>query len=177
MKIKSFLIIGALVLGLSALTSQAQESITNVPTFFESFESYLTAFNTNYTFVGTTFEADAGYKQVTGVGAASVLDLQYDIGRFHLLNSDQFSGVGSTFNDIEGGVGYDVIQYYDTVVEANLGAGYSWTVHSAVIDPELDVKKKMTANTFTEIGISLPFYPRAKFNQTPTFKIAAGFTF
>ena len=174
-KIKS-LIVGVALFVAAVSTSQAQTQ-TNLPSFFNSLEGYLTSFNTNYTFAGVTFEADTGYKQVTGIGAASVLDLQYDIGKFHILNSDQFSGVGSAVNDVEGGVGYDVVQYYDTVVEANLGAGYSWTYQSAVIDPELDVKKKMTPNTFSEIGISLPFYTRAKFNQTPTFKVAAGFTF
>jgi hypothetical protein len=174
MKFKLFLIVTMLA---CAGRLAAQTNTVTVPTFFNSVMTYLTSFNTNYTFQGVTFESDTGYKQVTGVGAASVLDMQYDIDKFHIATSLQFSGVGSAFNAEEGGAGYDLIQYYDTALEANLLGGYDETVHSGVIDPGLDIKKKMTPNTFTEIGIALPVYFKEKFNSTPTFKIAAGFTF
>jgi hypothetical protein len=125
-KIKSLVIVAAL---LAAVSIHAQTNApATVPSFFTSAEQYLTSFNTNYTFTDVTFEAATGYKQVTGVGAASVVDAQYDINRFHIATAFQFSGVGSSINALEGGVGYDVIEYYDTVLEANLLAGYDWNV-------------------------------------------------
>jgi hypothetical protein len=174
-KIKSLVIIAA---SSAAVSIHAQtNTLTTVPSFFTSAEQYLTSFNTNYTFTGVMFEAATGYKQVTGVGAASVIDAQYDINRFHILTSFQFSGVGSTVNAEEAGVGYDVIQYYDTVLEANLLGGYDENQHSGEIEPKIDIKKKMTLNTYTEIGISIPFYFTQKLNNTPSFYIEAGFTF
>lgn len=172
-------ILAATVLLLCAGYSQAQ---TNAPTFFNSLEGYFTSFNTNYDISAATIECDTGYKQVTGVGAANVLNLQYNVtlggsDKFHIKSSDQFSGVGSAFNDAEVGIGYDLIQYYDTELEFNVLGGYSWTEHSAIIDPELEVKKLMTPNTYSGIGISLPFYPKGRFNNTPTFEIIAGFKF
>lgn len=175
---KKSLIIGALLLG-AVTSSQAQSTNASVtiPTFFTSAEQYLTSFNTNYTFTGVSFEMATGYKQVTGVGAASVIDAQYDINRFHIAASGQFSGVGSSFNALEGGVGYDLVNYYDTVLEANLLLGYDWNQRSGEVEPKIDIKKKMTLNTFTEIGISMPEYFTQKANATPSYYIEAGFTF
>lgn len=168
----------SVIVALGALGASAQTSTNALPqNFFQSVEGYLTSFNTNYTFVGSTFEMATGYKQVTGVGAASVLDAQYDIDRFHILAAGQFSGVGSAFNAIEGGLGYDVVQYYDTVLEANVLLGYDWNEKSGEVEPKIDVKKKLTTNTYTEIGISLPEYFDQKPNNTPSYYIEAGFTF
>ena len=108
--------------------------------------------NTNYTFQGVTFEMATGYKQVTGVGAASVVDAQYDIGKFHIPTAFQFSGVGSAINAAEIGVGYDLIDYYDTVLEANLLAGYDWDVRTVEIEPKIDIKKKDDAEHLHGIG-------------------------
>jgi hypothetical protein len=151
---------------------------TNTPAnFFLDVEQYLTSFNTNYTFEGVTFEAATGYKQVTGVGAASVLDVQYDISRFHIIGSGQFSGVGSDFNVAEVGIGYDVIQHYDTALEFNIQGGYDWVQNTSEVEPKVDIKKKLGPNTFAETGISLPFYMNRKQSPTPSFYIETGFTF
>lgn len=174
-KIKSLVIAAALS---AAVSLHAQTNApTTVPSFFTSAEQYLTSFNTNYTFTGVTFEAATGYKQVTGVGAASVVDAQYDISRFHILTSFQFSGVGSTVNAEEAGIGYDIVQYYDTALEANLLGGYDENQHSGEIEPKVDIKKKLTTNTYTELGMSVPIYFKEKFNNTPSFYLEAGFTF
>jgi len=170
--------IAALLAMMAVCSATAQTNApATVPSFFTSAELYLTSFNTNYTFQGVSFEMATGYKQVTGVGAASVLDAQYDIGRFHIATAAQFSGVGSAINALEGGVGYDLVDYYDTVLEANLLGGYDWNVHSGEVEPKVDIKKKMTPNTYTEIGISMPVYFKQKFNNTPSFYLEAGFTF
>jgi hypothetical protein len=179
-KIKTKIGIAALLAMMAVVSASAQatnSSPTTVPTFFTSAEQYLTSFNTNYTFQGVTFEAATGYKQVTGVGAASVVDAQYDINRFHIVTSFQFSGVGSAVNAEEGGIGYDIVDYCDTVLEANLLGGYDENIHSAEIEPKVDIKKKQSYNTFSEIGISMPVYFKQKFNNTPSFYIEEGFTF
>jgi hypothetical protein len=174
-KIKTIIGFTALAVMMVVFSTKAQTN--TAPSFFQTAEQYLTSFNTNFTFQGVSFEAATGYKQVTGVGAASVIDAQYDINRFHILTSFQFSGVGSAFNAEEGGVGYDVIQYYDTALEANLLGGYDETLHSGEIEPRVNLKKKWTYNTYSELGISLPVYFKEKFNNTPSFYLEEGFTF
>jgi hypothetical protein len=158
---------------LAASNSQAQ-SATN---FLSSAWNYLTSVNTNWTWTNVTFEAATGYKQVTGVNAASVVDAQYDIQKFNAGVSAQFSGVGSAINALEGQIGYDIIEYYDTKLEADLRAGYDWNVRTAVIEPAAFLEKKMTQNTFTKIGLSLPVYFKGTFNRTPTVYAEAGFTY
>jgi hypothetical protein len=169
--------IGIALLAMMAVCS-AKAQTNNPATFFNSVESYLTSFNTNYTFNGVTFEAATGYKQLTGIGAVSVLDVQYDIKRFHVLATGDFTGIGSAFNSLEGGIGYDLINHYDTTLEANIYGGYDFNVNSAMVEPKIDIKKKMTPNTFTEIGISIPeWMNQRKANATPCYFIEGGFTF
>ena len=157
-------------------TAQAQ---TNTPAgnIFGTIESYLTSFNTNYTWSGVTLEFDTGYAQVTGVNAASKLNLQYDIGNFDLGTSLQFSGVGSAFNAYEGQIGYAVLNHYDTKIDVVLRAGYDDTVQSAVVEPGITLKKKLTENTFAETAITMPIYFHQQFVKTPTFYIGVGFTY
>jgi len=169
--------IGLIAVAIIVITSACKAQTNTVPSFFNSAEQYLTSFHTNYTFTGVTFEAATGYKQVTGVGAASVVDAQYDIGRFHIATSFQFSGIGSAINAEEGGIGYDLIEYYDAVLDAELLGGFDENVHSGVLEPRVNIKKKQTYNTYTELGISMPVYFKQKFNNTPSFYIEEGFTF
>lgn len=168
----------ALIIGVAALLATvAHAQVTNAPSFFNTAEQYLTTFNTNYTFTGVSFEAATGYKQVTGVGAASDLTAQYDIGRWNLGADMQFSGVGSPVNALEGQVGFDLIEHYDTVLEADARAGYDWNVRSFEFEPALFVKKKLTENTYAAIGISMPYYAREAFSRTPSYYIEGGFTY
>ena len=162
------------------INSSAQ---TNLPTnqtiqFVDSLEGYLTSFNTNYTFTNVTVELTTGYKQVTGVNAASYLDGQYDLSDG--LNFDvslQFSGVGSAFNAYEAGIGYNIVRHYDTELNVVLLGGYDSVAKSGVIEPGVTLKKKMTVNTYTEVGISLPVFFKGSFNSNPTFRAGVGFTF
>ncbi len=120
---------------------------------------------------------DSGYAQVTGVNAASKLNLQYDIGNFNLGTSLQFSGVGSAVNALEGQVGYAIITHYDTKVDIDLRAGYDDTTRGAVVEPVLALKKKLTPNTYAETAISFPIYTTGTFTKTPTIYVGVGFTF
>ena len=175
MKNKMKILIGSAVMAL-ALVLPATAQSTN-GTFLGTVQGYLTSFNTNYTFTGVTLEIGTGYKQVTGVNAASTVDAQYDIGRFNLGAALQFSGVGSPINAAEGQIGYAIIEHYDTKLDANLRGGYDDTVGAPVIEPGLWIKKKGTANTYFETGVSLPIYLRQKFNTNPTFYVQTGFTY
>ena len=128
-------LIAALIL-ISALAVQAQ---TNPPitvqSFAVSFEQYMTSFNTNYSFTNVTIEVATGYKQVTGVGAASTLDAQYDFGNINAGLGLQFSGVGSPINAAEAQFGYAIVNHYDTKVDIDLRAGYDWTRRAGVVEP------------------------------------------
>ena len=165
-----------------SLAAQAQTTTANPgTTFVNSVENYFTSFNTNYTFTGVSLELSSGYKQVAGVNAASELYAQYDLGSFDIAGNFQFSGVGSAINAAELGVGYAFISHYDTKVEASLLGGYDATKNngqgSAVIEPRISLKKKLTTNTYAETAISLPVYFIGKVNTVPSFYIGVGFTY
>ena len=169
-------VLGALCVSLPA-KAQTNEVVTP-QSFFTSAENYLTAFNTNYSFTDISLEISTGYKQVTGVNAASFLDGQYDFANgLNLGASLQFSGVGSAINGAEAGLGYNLIRHFDTAVNAQLLAGYDDVRADGVIEPGLTIKKKMTPNTFMEIGVSLPVFFGGHFNSQPTFRVGTGFTF
>ena len=181
------MVTAGLALLLGAFTSQAQSGPTAVSTnasgglttvtFFASAENYLTTFNPDYTWTNVTLEAATGYKQVTGTGAASVLDVQYDLGRWNLGTACQFSGVGSPVNAMQAQGGYALIRHLDAKVDFDLRAGYDWTAHTGVIEPAVFLGKKLTANTYLKTGISLPVYFRGSLNRNPSFFLETGFTY
>lgn len=171
------------ILSISTSVIVQAQSVTN--TIFGSVEAYFTSFNTNYTFTNTLLECSTGYKQVTGVNAANFVDGQVDLYKGLTLNASvQFSGVGSALNGGEAGIGYNVIQHYDTELNVSLLGGYDNTHKSIkgelgadVVEPGFSVKKKLTSNTFAETGISLPIFTTGKFNNQPTIRIGVGFTY
>ena len=167
-------LIAIAVLGLSVAVAHAQGG-TN---FVQSVQYYFTSFNTNYSFAGEMLDGETGYKQVTGVNAASFATLNYHINdNIELSGSIQYSGVGSPINALEIGVGYALINYYDTRLTVDLYGGYDWYQEAGVVEPKLEVKKKLTTNTFASIGVSLPYYFSHSFNNNPTFWTGVGFTF
>ena len=171
MKIKQLVI--SIIVAI-AIPAAAQ---TNIPTFFQSAENYLTAFNTNYTWTNVDYEVSDGLKQVTGSGSTDVINAQYDWGRFVVGASVGFDGVGSTIGTAQLITGYNVYQHFDTEVVLELESGYTWYKATEVIEPELAIQKKLTVNTFARLGVSLPVYFKGTFNRTPTFEAGVGFTF
>lgn len=162
-----------------ALSARGQTNITP-SSVFDTTEKYLTTFNTNYTWEQITLTAAVGYKQITGVGASSTVDAAYQFGatqRWNVGLALQFSGIGSAFNSYEAQAGYELIQHYDAVLEIDLRGGWDDTHNTAVIEPAVFVKKKLTTNTFSELGVSLPVFFRGAFNQDPTVFIETGFTY
>lgn len=170
---RTMLLIG-LVLAAGVINNQAQ--LTN-DTFFASAFNYFTSFNTNYTWTGVQLEMATGMKQVNGVSAANTIDAQYDLGNFNLGVAAQLYGVGAPFNTVEGQFGYRIISHYDAALDADLRAGYDNLTSAALIEPMLALKKKLTANTFAQIGVSLPWESKGKFVSQPTYYIEAGFTY
>lgn len=174
MKIKNIL---AAMAALIITASAAQAQTNTVPGFFGSVQSYFTQFNTNYVWTGIMFDAETGYKQVTGVNAASFASINYHIGdSVEAVGNIQYSGVGSAINSAELGIGY-AINHYDTRLTADLLGGYDNYQNSGVIEPKLEVKKKLTMNTYASVGISLPIYFSRQFNSNPTFWTGVGFSF
>lgn len=159
------------------LVTNAQTT-NNPSTFFQTTESWFTSFNTNYTFSGVKLECDTGYKQTTGANAANFVDLQYNVNDLWAIKGSlQFSGVGSAFNAEEIGPEVNLIEHYDVQLSAGLLGGYDGVFKNALIEPEVVLRKKLTPNTYAEMGITLPERIGDGFNNTPAFKIGAGFTF
>lgn len=159
-----------------ATCAKAQTNIT-VQSFAVSFEQYMTSFNTNYSFTNCKLEVATGYKQVTGIGAASTIDGQYDIGNFNVGMGLQFSGIGSPINAAQAQFGYAIVNHFDTKVDVDLRTGYDWVRKAGVVEPAIFLEKKMTENTFTRLGASLPIYTSGNQSTTPTFYVEAGFTY
>jgi len=157
-------------------TVQAQTNSN--PGFISAAEGYLTSFNTNYVWAGSSFEFGTGYRQVTGIGAQNIVDGQKDFSLggqpFNVGANIQFSGVGSAVNGAEAQFGWAVIQHYDTEVDADIRGGFGYNpagVKSGVVEPTLMLKKLQTLNTATELGVSLPIYFHGKVSDTPTFYV------
>ena len=162
-------------LSISALVSQAQ---TNTPaTFFTSVQDYFTSFNTNYVWTGVMFDAETGYKQVTGVNAASFATVNYHIGdSVEAVGNIQYSGIGSAINGGEIGIGY-AINHYDTRLTIDLLGGYDTGRGCGEVEPKLEAKKKLTVNTYASVGMSLPVFFKGGMNTQPTFWTGLGFSF
>lgn len=167
------------IIGLAVLcTVVTVHSQTTTNSFLNSVENYVTEENTNFNWTSnSSIELSTGYKQITGENAASTLEGQYDISRFNVGLALQFSGIGSTFNEEEGQIGYAIYRNYDTVIDVDLRGGYDNNTKAEVIEPAVFLKKKMTTNTFMKTGVSLPIETKGKFKQDFTVFVETGFTF
>ena len=138
----------------------------------------MTSFNTNYTFTNNVFDVETGYKQVTGVNAASFATFDYYVtGDFEASATIQYSGVGSAINAGEVGIGYAIVNHYDTRLTLDLFGGYDNVRASGEIEPKIEIKKKLSVNTFASVGMSLPVFFKGGFNSQPTFWAGLGFTY
>jgi hypothetical protein len=164
----------ASIISLAALAVQAQ---TNIPSFFQTAQGYLTSFNPSYTWTNVTIEASTGLKQVTGSGATDVAQAQYDFGRWNAGAVIGFEGVGSIVGTVQAQGGFALVEHLDTKIDLDLQGGYSWYRHAYMGELELAISKKITANWFARIGVSLPMYSTGKQNRTPSFEVGEGFTF
>jgi len=177
MNMKKIAIIGLGALLLASVSTQAQIVSTNAPSFVTSFTDYATQINTNYNYDNVTFDVETGYKQATGTGSASFAKFGYYATPKIQLNAEiGYFGIGSPINSFEAGIGYAVYQNYDLRVTAEINGGWDANERAGLVDPGLELKKKLSPNTYASLGMYLPYFVGKAFNTSPTFKTGVGCT-
>lgn len=164
---------------LSPARSVAQTNSAAPPqNFFQSVQQYFTSANTNYTWTGNTLECAVGADYMSSVNWANYLDAQYDVGKFGIEAKIRNAGIAGTVDSVQAGIEYTLIQYYSVKVEAGVIGGYDLERNSAIIEPKLTVRSKLTPNTFAGVVLSLPIWPTGKtINNVPDIGVEAGFTY
>lgn len=146
--------------------------------FFQSVQEYFTSANTNYTWTGNTFEFAVGADYMSSVNWANYLDVQYDAGNFGIEAKMRNAGIAGTVDSVQAGIEYTLIQYYSVKMEAGVIGGYDLERNSAIIEPKLTVRSKLTPNTFAGVVLSLPIWTSGKpINNVPDIGVEAGFTY
>jgi hypothetical protein len=170
-------------IGALPVTASAQSSTTNAlpvspQNFFQTAANYFTSANTNYTWTGNTIEVAAGADYMSSVNWANYLDAQYDIGRFNIAAKMRNAGIAGTVDSAEAGIGYTLISYYSVKLEAGIDGGYDLDRNTALIEPKLTLRDKLTPNTFLGLAISLPIWANGRpMNTVPDIGIETGFTY
>ena len=174
----NFHILVALAL-LFALGTNAQTNTLVLPqNFFQTAANYFTSANTNYTWTGNTLEVAAGADYMSSVNWANYLDAQYDLGRFAIETKMRNAGIAGTVDSAEAGVGYTLISYHSVKLEAAVDGGYDLDRNTALIEPKLTLRDKLTPNTFLGLSISLPIWTSGRpINTVPDIGIETGFTY
>jgi hypothetical protein len=178
-KILTIAALSALAIGAQAQTStnQVPNQIPPAQNFLNTASTWLTSLNPDNTWTNVTLEVGIGYEQVTGAGATSVADAQYDIGQWNVGAAIQYFGVGSAINVAEAQVGYAVLEKEDLKIDLDVRFGYDFNTKDEIAEPGLFLKKKLTTNTYAEAGVSLPFEFKSTFSRNPTFFVETGVTF
>ena len=182
----------ALILLLAGRAARCQtNSLTPPQNFFQSAEQYFTQANTNFTWAGDTLEIAAGADYMSSVNWASYLDAQYDFGqsssssnggpgasRLALEAKMRNAGVAGTVVSAQAGLQFTLISYYSVKLQAGVIGGYDLERGSAIIEPKLTLRNKLTPNTFAGVCLSLPIWVNGKpLNNVPDIGLEAGFTY
>lgn len=189
------------IAGLAAfapMKAAAQAAQTNSPTqsqvamppqnFFQTAEAYLTSANTNYTWAGNTLEIAAGADYMSSVNWANYLDAQYDFNsssssstfwnRLALEAKIRNAGIAGTVDSAEAGIQCTLISYYSVKLQAGVDGGYDLERRTAIVEPKLTLRDKLTPNTFAGVCLSLPIWTGGKpLNNVPDVGLEAGFTY
>jgi len=159
-------------------------SLSPEQNFFQSVEAYFTSANTNYTWNGNALEIAAGADYMSSVNWANYLDAQYDFSSSSIANHFALeakmrnAGIAGTIDSVETGLQYTLISYYSVKLQAGLDGGYDLDRNTALIEPKLTLRDKLTPNTFAGIVLSLPIWANGKpLNNVPDIGIEAGFTY
>lgn len=156
------------------------QTFTNSPpqNFFQTAANYFTSANTNYTWSGNTLEASVGADYMSSVNWANYLEAQYDIGKFGIEAKMRNAGIAGTVDSAEAGVSYSLITYYSVKLQAGIEGGYDLERNTAMVEPKLTVRDKLTPNTFLGISLSLPVWAGGKaINTVPDIGVETGFTY
>ena len=172
----------AALTGLGALPAMAQTNANAAAqNFFQSAQGYLTSFNTNYAWASNQLEFAVGADYQNQIQWANDLELQYDVkgGNFGIGARMRNAGIAGVVESEEAGLECSLVSHYDTRVEAKLYGGYDQQYDRPLIEPELDLRKKLTANTFAGIYVSEPVLIQKNIKNalTPNIGIETGFTF
>jgi len=155
------------LLGLFALSvlfitcsSSLAQTVTNANPFqfFVTAETWLTSANTNLTWAGTEMELAVGADYQNSLQWANTLDAQYDVkgGDFGLGARIRNAGVAGVVEQYQGKVEYSFLNYYDLRGEGCLYFGYDHQYKTGVVEPQINLRKLMTAATFAGIYIGEP---------------------
>lgn len=176
-----------LVLTSALLFTSVAMGQTNSPqqTFMQSFIAYFSTINTNFNFEGAKLEMSTGVRNIIGVPPANYLIFQYDIKKFNLEAEFDNAGIAGTLVQAKAGIGYTLLQKYDTKLQASLVGGWDFdrTQNSSsgkgvgVVEPRLMLRKKATANTYWETGLGWPIWFEKEVNTTPSVFVGGGFTY
>jgi hypothetical protein len=187
MKKTLILLTAALTLALSATAQTTPPPIpTNAPaatqpaptseSFVGTVESWMTSFSSN-TWSGKGFiSTGAIYEHKVNVGnyadlAIDVKDLSTNLSLYAEAGSVNALALGATVDADAGiGLGYKI---HDVQILLSGKGGYSWLNKGIEGEVDLALQKKMTANTFLEIGLGQTIQ---KSSNTRGF-LGAGFTF
>jgi hypothetical protein len=168
----------ALVLIFASMAGAQTNNPVLPQNFFQTAANYFTSANTNYTWTGNTLEVAAGADYMSSVNWANYLDAQYDLGRFGIEAKMRNAGIAGTVDSAEAGVGYTLITYYSVKLEAAVDGGYDLDRNTALIEPKLTLRDKLTPNTFLGLSISLPIWTSGQpINTVPNIGIETGFTY
>jgi hypothetical protein len=182
MKLKIQKLTPKILLGLALLLGAGASAQTNtlVPpqNFFQTAAGYFTSANTNYTWAGNTLEVATGADYMSSVNWANYLDAQYDIGRFAIEAKMRNAGIAGTVDSAEAGIGNTLITYYSVKLQAGMDGGYDLDRNTALIEPKLTLRDKLTPNTFLGLSLSLPIWANGHaMNTVPDIGIETGFTY
>lgn len=164
--------------GLTTTTgTNALDSAINPANFFGTVQSYLTSVDTNFDWSSNRLEIAAGADYLDGLEWANYISGQYDLGRWDLESKIRNVGVAGSIESVEGGGGYTFIQDYSLKLQGSLLVGYDFDRSAALIEPQAVIKKKVTRNTYLELGIGVPLWLQKPLNDRPNIFIGAGFTY
>lgn len=150
--------------------------------FYAEAFGWFTSFNPSNTWTGDTFELAVGGDYENGVQWANFIEPQYDVngGNFVIGDEMRNAGIGGVVESDEAEIGYAIESMFDLRVEAKLLGGYSLEYRAGMIEPKLDIRKKLTTQTFLGLYISEPIYVGKNFGSSsqwiPNFGAETGFT-
>jgi hypothetical protein len=150
------LLAAAALLLVCAVNAKAQD--TNPPpatpeNFLQTFTTWASNTDPSKPWPTNAFEIYTGARYLNNVQWANMVGFQKNIGSFDLEARLNNAGIAGIIQSVEGGVGYCLFQKNDLKLQFSILGGYDKVDQCMLIDPELCLKKMMTVNTYTGLGL------------------------